>query len=280
MAKSSSGGPKSKIDLATFGGLAIAALGILGGLLLEGGKLGDVAQITAAMIVLGGTLGAVMVTTPMPALVGAVKKFRYVFFEPPISFEATIEEILGYANQARREGIVSLEQKTSGIKDPFLRKAVMLGVDGTDLHELQQIMELELSKEESQGIAESKVYEAAGGYAPTIGIIGAVLGLIQVMKHLENIEEVGAGIAVAFVATVYGVGLANIIFLPAATKLKARVDQWVKLRELMLAGVSSIVQGLHPHMIETKLQAYVVTPKKKQTKAQAAAAPASETAAA
>jgi chemotaxis protein MotA len=146
------------------------------------------------------------------------------------------------------------------IEDPFFRKALGMGVDGTDLEAIRKTMELELEVEADRGRAEARVFEAAGGYAPTIGIIGAVLGLIQVMKHLQNIEEVGHGIAVAFVATVYGVGSANLLFLPAAGKIRGRLEQSLRMKELVLDGVCSIVQGLHPQVIERKLEAYLNEP--------------------
>ncbi|MCC7175675.1 MAG: flagellar motor protein [Bryobacterales bacterium] len=246
----------SKPDLATIGGLVLAFGGILGGLVLEGGSIKDVSQVTAAMIVIGGTLGAVMVTTPMSVLAGAAKKLPQVFLSREQSAEAAIEELIGYATKARKSGIVSLEQEVMGIPDPFLQKALNLAIDGMELKELRKMMELEIGLEEQRAEEEAKVYEAAGGYSPTIGIIGAVLGLIQVMKHLENIEEVGKGIAVAFVATVYGVGLANIFFLPAGNKLKARTRRTILLRELALEGVAGIVEGLNPKLIRSKLEAY------------------------
>jgi chemotaxis protein MotA len=245
-----------KPDLATCCGLLLAIGGILGGLILEGGNLKDVAQITAAMIVLGGTIGAVMVTTPVGVLIRAAKKLPLVFLDRQESASEVTEEIIAYATKARKSGIVSLEQDAAAIQDPFLKKALELAIDGMDLNELRSMMELEISLEEQHGEEEAKVYEAAGGYAPTIGIIGAVLGLIQVMKHLENIEEVGKGIAVAFVATVYGVGSANILFLPAANKLKARLRRTIHLREQMLEGVVGIVEGLNPKLIRSKLEAY------------------------
>ena len=245
-----------KPDLATLGGLILAIGGILGGLVMEGGKVRDVAQVTAAIIVLCGTVGAVMVTTPMHTLIGAAKKLGLLFFERDQSPQAMIEEIIGYATKARKSGIVSLEQDADAIQDPFLRKALNLAVDGTDLDVIRKIMELEINMEEHHGEAEAKVFESAGGYAPTIGIIGAVLGLIQVMKNLANIEEVGHGIAVAFVATVYGVGTANIFFLPAGNKLKARMQKAIQNRELMLEGVAGIVEGLNPKLIRSKLEAY------------------------
>jgi chemotaxis protein MotA len=246
-----------KLDFATIGGLVLAVGGIMGGLMLEGGKARDVAQVTAAIIVLSGTIGAVMVTTPLHTLLGAVKKMGLVFFERSHNPEAIVQEIIGYASKARKSGIVSLEHEANSIQDPFLRKALNLAVDGTDLQIIRQTMELEINMEEHQGEAEAKVFESAGGYAPTIGIIGAVLGLIQVMKNLSNIEEVGHGIAVAFVATVYGVGTANIFFLPAGNKLKARMQQAIQNKELMLEGVAGIVEGLNPKLIQCKLEAYL-----------------------
>ena len=247
-------------DFATLGGLVLAMAGILGGLVLEKGKVTDVAQLTAAIIVLGGTLGAVMVTTPMDLLRSAAGKLSVVFFETSHSPQSIIEQLIVYATKARKNGIVSLEDETAAIADPFLRKALNLAVDGTDLQELRRMMELDLEIAEQRGEAEARVYEAAGGYAPTIGIIGAVLGLIQVMKHLANIDEVGHGIAVAFVATVYGVASANIFFLPAGSKLRSRMQASAQIRELMLEGVLGIAEGLNPKLIRIKLEAYVRPP--------------------
>jgi len=253
-AKSGSGG---RPDLATIGGLIVAMAGILGGMLLEHGKLTEILQVTAGMIVLGGTFGAVMITTPLSLLYSAVKKLPVVFWDQAVSSGLVVEEILGYATRARKNGIVSLEADVEKIADPFLRKALSLAVDGTDLQDLRRMMDLELHLEEQRGEAEAKVFEAAGGYAPTLGIIGAVLGLIQVMKHLENIDEVGRGIAVAFVATVYGLITANIVMLPAANKLKARLQESIRTKEMMLEGVCSIAEGLNPKLIRSKLEAYL-----------------------
>ncbi len=248
--------PGLRPDIATLGGIAVALAGIVGGLLLEKGSIQDVAQATAAMIVMGGTLGAVLVTTPMPVFVRACKGLGSAFFERGSSTATTIESLIQYAAKARKNGIVSLELEAASIADPFLRKAVNLAVDGTDLQELRKMMELDIALEHRNGESMAKVYESAGGYAPTIGIIGAVLGLIQVMKHLENIEEVGRGIAVAFVATVYGVASANLFFLPVANKIKARFHHSLEMKELMLEGVCSIVEGLNPKLIRIKLDPF------------------------
>ena len=246
-------------DMATLAGLLLAAAGILGGLVLEGGKVTDITQITALMIVLGGTIGAVMVTTPLSVLIRAAKKLGAVFFERTHNPGQVIDEIISYASKARKDSIISLENELDKIHDPFMQKALTLAIDGTDLREIRKMMELDIVLTEKSSESCAKVYECAGGYAPTIGIIGAVLGLIQVMKHLENIEEVGRGIAVAFVATVYGVASANLFFLPVANKIKIRAQQASEMRELMLEGVCSIAEGLNPKLIRLKLESFELT---------------------
>lgn len=248
---------KSHIDLASIGGVVLALAGIVGGLILEKGSVRDIAQYTAALIVFGGTAGAVMLSTSMSTLKLAIGRLKLVFFERTTSARALIDEIIVYATKARKQGIVSLEQDAEKIADPFLRKAVNLAVDGTDLDEIKNMMQLEMELEEQRAEDAAKVFEAGGGYAPTIGIIGAVLGLIQVMKNLANIEEVGHGIAVAFVATVYGVGIANIFLLPAAAKIRARTARDIQLKELALEGVVGIVEGANPKLIRSKLEAYL-----------------------
>jgi chemotaxis protein MotA len=253
--KRSSG--SSKLDLATLAGLVVA-FGCIGlGMTLEGGKLQEVASATAALIVLGGTVGAVMITTPINVLTRAAKRFFSIFLGRHESPAATVDEIIELATEARRSGIVSLEDRASQIEDPFLKKALNLAVDGIDSAQIRDIMDLEIHLLEEDIEIEAKVFESAGGYAPTIGIIGAVIGLIQVMQHLADIEQVGRGIAAAFVATIYGVASANILFLPAASKLKARGKELIRIRELMLEGVISIAEGVNQKLIRVKLEAYL-----------------------
>jgi chemotaxis protein MotA len=245
-----------KPDLATVAGIGLALAGILGGLILENGSIQDVAQTTAALIVLGGTFGAVLVTTPLSVFVQALKELRHVFFEQSNVASEMIDTLIKFATQARKNGIVSLESEADAVPDPFLRKALNLAVDGTDLNELRKMMEIDIELGEQAQEQKARVWEAAGGYSPTIGIIGAVMGLIQVMKHLDDIKEVGHGIAVAFVATVYGVGAANILFLPSANKLRARFQRSRLMKELVLEGVIGIVEGLNPTLIRLKLEAF------------------------
>jgi chemotaxis protein MotA len=246
----------AKPDIASIAGLVVAFGGILGGLIIEGGKIKDITQFTAALIVLGGTSGAVMVSVPLKTLIGGLKRLKGVFLDPKVEMSGMIEEVIGFATKARKNGLVSLEAEAFAIEDPFLKKALTLAVDGTDLQEIRKMLELEIELEEHHAESEAKVFECAGGYSPTVGIIGAVMGLIQVMKNLANIDEVGHGIAVAFVATVYGVGMANLFFLPAASKIKARIHDEVQRKELILEGVSGIVEGLNPKLIRIKLEAY------------------------
>jgi chemotaxis protein MotA len=245
------------LDKSSWGGVLIAVGGILAGLLLEGGKLSQILQPTAAMIVFGGTVGAVMLQFPLSIVVTSVKRLGHVFFKPQRDPQELVEEIVRFAHQARKEGIVSLDRELDNIQEPFLRKSLMLAVDGTEPQELRKMMELELENQADHEERIPQVFEAAGGFSPTIGIIGAVLGLIQVMQHLDNIDEVGRGIAVAFVATIYGVGAANLFFLPSAGKLKIRIHIEQQMRAMMLEGVISILEGLNPRMVETKLQGFL-----------------------
>jgi chemotaxis protein MotA len=246
------------VDKSSLSGVILALGGIIVGLLLEGGNLRQVLQPTAAIIVFGGTLGAVMLQFPLSVVLHAFRRLGSVFVNPRHDPQATIRRLVGYAQRARREGIVSLDQELSAIEDPFLKKSLMLAVDGTEPKELREIMELELDNQAEHEEQVPQVFESAGGFAPTIGIIGAVLGLIQVMQHLDKIDEVGKGIAVAFVATIYGVGSANLLYLPIAGKMKSRIREEQIGREMTLEGVASILEGMNPRMLETKLVGFLV----------------------
>lgn len=252
------------MDKSSVTGIVLAIGGIIAGLMLEGGSLSQILQPTAAMIVFGGTFGAVMLQFPLPVILQAVRRLASVFMTPSQDPEATIRRLVQYAQKARREGIVSLDADLPAIDDPFLRKALMLAVDGTEPDELRKIMELELNNQAEHEEQVPQVFESAGGFAPTIGIIGAVLGLIQVMQHLDKIDEVGRGIAVAFVATIYGVGSANLLYLPVAGKMKIRIRDEQIIREMTLEGVASILEGMNPHMLETKLFSFLVDSAKSQ----------------
>ncbi|MGA3128294.1 MAG: flagellar motor protein [Candidatus Korobacteraceae bacterium] len=252
------------MDKATVAGLAVGFGGITAGLLLEGGKLTQILQPTAALIVAGGTLGAVLLQFPLTTVFAAIRGLRIVFFDPPSRASDEISRLTKLAQKARRDGIISLDAELPLIDDPFMRRALMLAVDGTESSELRAIMQFELDASAEAEEELSRVHEAAGGFAPTIGIIGAVLGLIQVMQHLDKIDEVGRGIAVAFVATIYGVGFANLVALPIAGKLRHRLRMRQILRELTLEGVISILEGINPRMLETKLNGFLHEAAEKQ----------------
>jgi len=250
-----------KIDKGTIIGLVLSLAGIVGGLLLEKGSIHDIAQYTAALIVLGGTAGAMLVTSPLPMIRAAFAQLRCVFWENTYHASAHIELLIEFATKARKSGILSLETEADRLSQPFLRKALNLVIDGTDLNELVSTMELEIDLAEYRAEQAAKVFENGGGYAPTIGIIGAVLGLIQVMKNLANLEEVGHGIAVAFVATVYGVALANLLLLPIAGKIRNHSATERQERELLLLGVIGILEGWNPKILRNKLNAYLADQK-------------------
>jgi chemotaxis protein MotA len=245
------------MDLATLLGIVIALAGILIGQAIEGGSIIQILQPTAAMIVLGGTIGATMIGFPLATFKAAIADLIHLIKDHDFNPNSIIDDIVRFTNKARREGIIALEKDAQNIKDDFFKKAIMMAVDGSEPKELRQAMECELGYMEERGEHSAKVLEAAGGFAPTIGIIGAVLGLIQVMQHLDNIEEVGKGIAVAFVATIYGVGIANIFLLPAAGKLKFKHRQHIIVKEMMLEGVLGILEGQNPRIIEGKLVSFL-----------------------
>jgi chemotaxis protein MotA len=245
------------MDLSTILGLLLAFGAILGGQYLEGGKVGSILQLTAALIVIGGTFGACLVQFPLTVFFAGMKSVLKAFFAPKTKNKAIIAEIIGYANKARRQGIISLEAEIEGVADPFLKKALNMAVDGVEPKTLRETMEMELGNMEEEGELPIKFWEAAGGYSPTIGIIGAVLGLIHVMENLTDPTKLGGGIAVAFVATVYGVTLANVIYLPLAGKLKLRHRAEIIAKEIILAGVISILEGENPRLIEEKLKSFL-----------------------
>ncbi len=245
------------MDKASIGGVFLAVAGIIAGFLIEGGNLGQILQPTAALIVFGGTMGAVLLQFPLITVVAAFRSLAHVFAAPRKENGQLIRLLVAFANKARRNGVVSLDADMQTVKDPFLKQSLMLAIDGTEPSELRTIMRVSLDSTMESEERLPMVFEAAGGFSPTIGILGAVLGLIQVMQHLDNIQEVGRGIAVAFVATIYGVGIANLFFLPFAGKMRLRMREEHQCREMMLEGVISILEGINPRMLEIKLAGFI-----------------------
>jgi chemotaxis protein MotA len=250
------------MDKASIGGVLLAVVGIVAGLLIEGGNLGQILQPTAALIVFGGTLGAVLLQFPLTTVVAAFASLAHIFAAPRRQDDQLVRLLVNFANKARRQGVVSLDADLPTIQDPFLKQSLMLAVDGTDPAELRKIMHVTLDSKLEDEEHLPAVFESAGGFAPTIGILGAVLGLIQVMQHLDNIAEVGRGIAVAFVATIYGVGIANLFFLPFAGKMRIRIRDHHRSREMMIEAVVSILEGINPRMLEVKLAGFLNQPGK------------------
>jgi chemotaxis protein MotA len=238
--------------------MVVALFAILVGNALEGGHFASILGGPAALIVVGGTIGAVMVQFPLGTCAGALKAAGMTFKKPGGGDAMKlVDEIVDYANRARRDGILALEKVAATASDPFLSKALLMAIDGADSTSLRQTMEIGIGQYEEHGEDAAKVYEAAGGYSPTVGIIGAVLGLIHVMSNLSDINAVGHGIAAAFVATIYGVAVANIIFLPMGGRIKMAVRDGVQRMELMLTGVLAIQEGMNPKLVRERLGEFV-----------------------
>lgn len=245
------------MDKISFAGLALGLAAIVGGQVLEGGHVGSLIQPTALLIVLGGTLGAVMLQSPLPVFVAGMRMGAWVFFPPIVDSQKLIDDIGRWSHIARKEGLLALEAQIASMPDPFVRKGLQLLVDGAEPERLREVLEVEISAYEANLKLASKVWESAGGYSPTIGILGAVMGLIHVMENLSDPAKLGSGIAVAFVATIYGVGAANLVFLPIAKKLMANVTRLITLREMLVDGLVGIANGDNPRIVESRLQGYL-----------------------
>lgn len=245
------------MDSLSFIGIAVALLAIAGGQLAEGGALGSLLQGTAFLIVIGGTLGAVMLQNPTHVFVQGLRMGRWIFASPVIDNQAVIAQIYAWADAARREGVLSLENRIPDCKDAFTRNGLQMLVDGFEPDKIRDAMETEITAYETRQRIAARIWESAGGYAPTIGILGAVLGLIHVMENLSDPTKLGNGIAVSFVATIYGVASANLIFLPIAGKLRTLIQDQVTQRELVQDGLLGIANGENPKLIAMRLQGYL-----------------------
>jgi chemotaxis protein MotA len=245
------------MDKLTLLGFVIGLTGILAGQILEGGDLSILFQGAAFLIVFGGTLGAVMVQCPMVVFVTAIKMGKWVFVEPESNGPWLVGQLTDWSMLARKEGILALETRIPGISDPFLRKGLQLLVDGHSAEKIREVLDVDIHRLEQLSWQSARVWEAAGGYSPTIGIIGAVLGLMHVMQNLADPSKLGSGIAVAFVATIYGVAFANLLFLPVANKLKTIIMRQSDMHEMIVDGLTGIANGDNPRLIETKLQGYI-----------------------
>ena len=245
------------MDSLTLAGLAMGLLAIAGGQLLEGGSLSSLTQPVALVIVLGGTIGAVLLQLPPEVFSRGMRLVSWVFSPPKTDRLDLIDQMKQWSFKSRREGLLSLENQVPQVMDPFLRKGLQMVVDGADVQTMRSVMEIEINTYEAELRSAAKLWESAGGYSPTIGIIGAVMGLIHVMENLADPAKLGAGIATAFVATIYGVALANLVFLPIGNKIKIYIAEQVHVREMIVEGLASLSVGENPAILERRLEGYL-----------------------
>ncbi|MHB9099938.1 MAG: flagellar motor protein [Sulfuricella sp.] len=246
------------MDLVSIFGILLAFTAIIGGQVLEGGRINSLLQLTAFIIVFGGTMGAIMLQSSAKIFFEGMRLARWIIWPPKAVPQLLIEQVLNWSSLARKGGLLALEPQLDELQDAFTKKGLQMLVDGGEPEKIRAALEVEISTYEKHHLDASKVWQAAGGYAPTIGILGAVLGLIHVMENLSDPAKLGGGIAVAFVATVYGVGSANLFFLPMSNKLRSIVEQEVVMREMLIEGLVSIANGENPRAIESKLQGYII----------------------
>ncbi len=244
------------MDLLSILGIIIALVAVIGGNVIEGGDVSALLNLPAALIVIGGTIGAIVLQHSWSVLKRATRQFFWIILPPYINFNEGMQKIVNWSLVARKEGLLGLEEVADSEPDLFSRKGLQLLVDGAEAEVIRNVMELDLSAQEQRDMNGTKVYEAMGGYAPTLGILGAVLGLIHVMRHLEDPAMLGPGIATAFVATIYGVALANLFYFPIASKLKGIVNEQSLYREMLIEGIVAIAEGENPKAIELKLKGF------------------------
>jgi chemotaxis protein MotA len=244
------------VDKLSIAGLAIAILAVYIGFSLDGGHLSALFELPAFIIVFGGTLGAVMLQSSMVQFTHAISLLKWVFFPPKYDIDQGISEIVEWASKSREKGYLALEGTALEIEDSYTQKGLNLLVDGIELENFRVALELDLDIYREHNLRSANVYEAMGGYSPTIGILGAVLGLIHAMSNLTEPALLGQGVATAFIATIYGVGFANLFYLPVANKIRTIVHEQTMYREMICEGLVSIAHGENPHAIENKLSAF------------------------
>jgi len=245
------------MDRGSLIGLGLAGVAILGGQAMEGGSIGLFLQPAAFVIVVIGTLGAVLLHHPLPVFMQGMRMAKWVFRPPEPEAGSLIRRVVQWSHTVRQEGVLALEKYVNMTQDPFQKSSLQLLIDGADADKLRDTLDVQIVNFETSERQAARVWEAAGGYAPTLGILGAVIGLIHVMENLADPSKLGAGIAVAFVATIYGVGLANLVFLPIANKIKFTIARRVAEREIICDGLIGIAQGDNPRIIEARLKAYL-----------------------
>ena len=250
-------GPTRRLDAGFLAGLAISVAAAIAGIATTGVGLGYFLQPSGALIVLGGTLGVILLTTPASSLLNTARRVRDLFSAEPADRETLIEQILYYAKESRRTVLLKMEPEIRRVGNGFLQEALLLAIDVTNRAELQAALETELRLRERQGEADARVLEVAGGFAPTLGILGTVVGLVDVLRQFSNVQSVGYGIGMAFVSTLYGLGLANLLLLPAAHRIRARAVENTEIHELIAEGVLCLFDQVHPFLIRQRLCSFL-----------------------
>lgn len=245
------------MDILSLLGLLLGLIALIGGNFLEGGSWQALVNGPAALIVIGGTLAAALLQFPWLQVRRALSIFPWVFYPPQTPYKTGLQSVVGWADIARKRGLLGLEQFTETEKDLFARKGLQLLIDGQEREAIRRTLETDMVINEQRNLDAAKFFEAMGGYAPTVGIIGAVMGLIHVMRNLADPDQLGSGIAIAFVATIYGVTFANLFLLPVANKIKICVYQQSQYQELITEGIVAIADGEHPRSIQTKLESFL-----------------------
>jgi chemotaxis protein MotA len=245
------------MDILSVVGLILALAAVLVGAVLKGAGIKALLSAAAFVIVIVGTIAAICVQTPMPVMKHAMRILPWIFRPPAIERRTLLKKIVDWSNTARKQGLLGLEPIIEKETDDFVRKGLQLVVDGSEPEVIRGILEVDVHVREQADTRAAKVFEGMGIYSPTLGIIGAVLGLMAVMQNLADPSKLGHGIAAAFVATIYGIGLANLFFLPVANKLKVAIQGQSEVREMVIEGMISIAQGENPRAIESKLQGYL-----------------------
>ena len=247
----------SRTDATTVGGLLIGVGCLLTALWLEGGHLQQLVNVPAAIVVLGGTFGATLIGLSAQQLRDLPRILRQALVISPVDIPHTIRWLVALSDKARREGLLALESDAHTTSDEFLKRALQLAIDGTDPELVRDILQLEITFLEERHRQGEQTFTSMGGYAPTMGVLGTVMGLIHMMSRIENPSQMGPAIATAFVATLYGVSFANLLFLPIASKLRARHAEEVLLREVIVEGILAIQSGENPRIVEQRLRAFL-----------------------
>jgi chemotaxis protein MotA len=245
------------VDVSTVLGLIVAIGSLVLGFLLEGGHLGGLVNISAALIVFGGTFGATCISLPMTQILSIPALLRQVIFSPALKPQEAIHQLVALSKVARRNGLLALQSEMEKVSDPFLRRALQLVVDGNDPEDVHHTLELELLAQERRHAGGEAVFASMGGYAPTLGVLGTVMGLVHMLAQLDEPGKMGPAIAAAFIATMYGVGSANVVFLPLAGKLKANSQSEMQVRELVREGILGMQAGANPLALEERLTSFL-----------------------